>query len=196
MQSFFTFPLDAIHTCSLYGVFAGRQVPITKYRGAGGGGAWLRDARLAAREGGRGGLRRGEAMKANKTAGFVGTVPECSHRFRPHRNLIFAAVDFSAAVQSDECPNRTARPERPFAGPVPKPSVSGASGPSAAWFWCCVRSLRRSWALRCRRQIDLVAYRAFDGGQWMDREGCAATIRNTYCGNLLWQSSQTLSASV
>ena len=39
---------------------------------------------------------------------------------------------------------------------------------------------------RCRRQIDFVAYRAFDGEQWMDREGCAATIRNTYCGNLLW----------
>ena len=34
--------------------------------------------------------------------------------------------------------------------------------------------------------IDFVAYRAFDGEQWMDREGCAATIRNTYCGNLLW----------
>ena len=47
---------------------------------------------------------------------------------------------------------------------------------------------------RCRRQIDRIARRAFDGEQWMNREGCAATTGNTYCGNLLWQSSLTLSA--
>ena len=47
---------------------------------------------------------------------------------------------------------------------------------------------------RCCRQIDRIAYRAFYGKQWMDREGRAATTRNTYCGNLLWQSSLTLLA--
>ena len=47
---------------------------------------------------------------------------------------------------------------------------------------------------RCCRQIDCIAYRAFYGKQWMDREGRAATTRNTYCGNLLWQSSLTLLA--
>ena len=30
----------------------------------------------------------------------------------------------------------------------------------------------------------------------MDREGCAAMTRKTYCGNLLWQSGLTLSAPV
>jgi len=49
---------------------------------------------------------------------------------------------------------------------------------------------------RCRRQIDRIAHRAFDGEQWMNREGRAATTGNTYCGNLLWQSSQTLLAHV
>jgi len=47
---------------------------------------------------------------------------------------------------------------------------------------------------RCCRQIDRIAHRAFDGEQWMNREGRAATTRNTYCGNLLWQSSLTLLA--
>ena len=47
---------------------------------------------------------------------------------------------------------------------------------------------------RCRRQIDRIARRAFDGEQWMDREGRAATTGNTYCGNLLWQSGLTLLA--
>ena len=47
---------------------------------------------------------------------------------------------------------------------------------------------------RCCRHIDRVAYRAFDGEQWMDREGRAATTGNTYCGNLLWQSGLTLLA--
>ena len=47
---------------------------------------------------------------------------------------------------------------------------------------------------RCRRQIDRIAHRVFDGEQWMDREGCAATTGNTYCGNLLWQSGLTLLA--
>ena len=49
---------------------------------------------------------------------------------------------------------------------------------------------------RCRRQIDRIAHRVFDGEQWMDREGCAATTGNTYCGNLLWQSGLTLLASI
>ena len=42
--------------------------------------------------------------------------------------------------------------------------------------------------------IDRIARRAFDGEQWMDREGRAATTGNTYCGNLLWQSGLTLLA--
>ena len=57
-----------------------------------------------------------------------------------------------------------------------------------------MRRSRANLPNRCRRQIDRIAYRAFDGKQWMDREGRAATTRNTYCGNLLWQSCLTLLA--
>ena len=57
-----------------------------------------------------------------------------------------------------------------------------------------MRRSRANLPNRCCRQIDRIAYRAFDGKQWMDREGRAATTRNTYCGNLLWQSSLTLLA--
>ena len=57
-----------------------------------------------------------------------------------------------------------------------------------------MRRSRANLPNRCCRQIDRIAYRAFDGKQWMDREGRAATTGNTYCGNLLWQSSLTLLA--
>ena len=57
-----------------------------------------------------------------------------------------------------------------------------------------MRRSRANLPNRCCRQIDRIAYRAFDGKQWMDREGRAATTRNTYCGNLLWQSCLTLLA--
>ncbi len=52
-----------------------------------------------------------------------------------------------------------------------------------------MRRSRANLPNRCCRQIDRIAYRAFDGKQSMDREGRAATTGNTYCGNLLWQSS-------
>ncbi len=60
--------------CDCCGVCAGRPVPVAERRGKGGGGAWLRDARLAAREGGeKCVVKGGWAVKANKTATFVGS---------------------------------------------------------------------------------------------------------------------------
>ena len=57
-----------------------------------------------------------------------------------------------------------------------------------------MRRCRANLPSRCRRQIDRVAHRAFEGWQAVNRECRAATTGNTYCGNLLWQSGLTLSA--
>ena len=101
VQSFFTSTLDAIHTCPRRETYeeggadrggedirksrvrdcrcvcAGGPVPSAERRGAGSGRARLRDARLAACEGGgKSGVKGGGVMTANKKGRSVGPVPE------------------------------------------------------------------------------------------------------------------------
>ena len=59
-----------------------------------------------------------------------------------------------------------------------------------------MRRCRANLPNRCRRQIDRVAHRAFEGWQAVNRECRAVMTRKTYCGNLLWQSSLTLLAPI
>ena len=59
-----------------------------------------------------------------------------------------------------------------------------------------MRRCRANLPNRCRRQIDRVAHRAFEGWQAVNRECRAAMTRKTYCGNLLWQSGLTLLAPI
>ena len=57
-------------------IFGSLAFPVAERCGKGCGRAWLRDARLAAREGGgKGNVKEGEAMTANIIGAFVGPVP-------------------------------------------------------------------------------------------------------------------------